>query len=162
MAENIAHAESSLATKLIRYWLPVLAALGLMYYFSTDLFSGDNTRGAIKSLLDWLAPDASEKTVHKINYAARKCMHFIEYGLLAVLVFRAFRADSPLAWRARWACYSLAIVVGWAVVDEYHQSLTRTRGGSAMDVMIDSAGGLCALILISALSVRKREKRGPA
>ena len=156
MAENIAHAESSLATKLIKYWLPVLAAIGLMYYFSTDIFSGDNTRGVIKSLLHWLAPDASEKTALKINYAVRKAMHFIEYGLLAALVFRAFRADSTRAYRARWAVYSLVIVLGWAVIDEYHQSLTRTRGGSVIDVLIDSAGGLSALLLISVLSIRKR------
>lgn len=159
MAENIAHAESSLATKLIKYWLPVLTALGLMYYFSTDLFSGDNTRGVVRSLLHWLVPDASEKTAIKINYLVRKSMHFIEYGLLAALVFRAFRADSPRSYRARWAAYSLVIVVGWALIDEYHQSLTRTRGGSVTDVLIDSAGGLCALLLISLLSIRKG--RGP-
>lgn len=161
MAENIAHAESSLATKLIKYWLPVLAALGIMYYFSTDLFSGDNTRGVVKSLLHWLAPDASEKTALKINYLVRKSMHFIEYGMLAALVFRAFKADSPHAYRARWAVYSLVIVFVWAIIDEYHQSLTRTRGGSVIDVLIDSAGGLFALLLISFLSTRKRRKREP-
>ncbi|HVF88623.1 MAG TPA: VanZ family protein [Blastocatellia bacterium] len=156
MAENITRAESSIASRIIRYWLPVAIALGAMYYFSTDVFSGDNTRGLIKDLLDRFMPGASNATLLKINYVVRKCAHFFEYAVLASLLYRAWRADSVIRWRLGWAVYSFAMVAGWALVDEYHQTFTRTRGGSIYDVMIDSAGGLFGLITIAVYTNSRR------
>jgi VanZ family protein len=85
----------------------------------------------------------------KANYVVRKCAHFFEYAVLAALLYRAWRADSLIRWRLSWAAYSFAMVASWALIDEYHQSFTHTRGGSIYDVMIDTAGGLFALISIA-------------
>jgi VanZ family protein len=82
-------------------------------------------------------------------------MHFAEYALLAALLYRAFRADSPVRWRLLWACYTFALLVSWALLDEFHQAQTHKRGGSIYDSMIDSAGGLTMLLLI-ALASRRR------
>ena len=123
--------------------------MGAMYYFSTDTFSGDNTRGLIEKFFDWLLPDASPQTVITINFLIRKSAHFIEYAMLAGLLFRAIRSDSPVRWKIGWAIYSLAVVACWALLDEYHQSLTQTRGGSIYDSLLDTSGGLFALIVIA-------------
>jgi VanZ family protein len=146
-----AQAGSSLAWKIMRYWVPVLIMLGLMAYFSTDVFSGENTRGAIETILSWFSIYPSKHAIGHINFITRKCGHFLEYAVLATLIFRAFRADSPLGWRLRWFFGSLAIVVSWSLLDEYHQSFTRTRGASIYDSMLDSAGGLFALIVIAVI-----------
>lgn len=131
--------------------------LAAIYYFSTDLFSGEKTRSIVETILGWLVADPSPRTISRANYLTRKAAHFIEYGVLAALLFRAFRADSALRWRLRWAVYSMCVLVGWAFLDEYHQTLTTRRGGSAYDALLDSTGGLFALILIAIVKRRNAE-----
>jgi VanZ family protein len=126
--------------------------LGLMAYFSTDVFSGENTRGAIETILSWFSIQPSKHALTHLNFIIRKCAHFIEYAILALLIFRAFRADSAARWRLSWFVGSLGIVVTWSLLDEYHQYFTRTRGASIYDSMLDSAGGLVALLLITLAS----------
>lgn len=155
MAESITTARSSLATKIVKYWLPVLVMIGAMYYASTDMFSGENTRGVIEKLVLWLRPHTSERALLKINYFVRKAAHFIEYAILAALLFRAFRADSFQRWQLRWALYSFLTIVCWALLDEYHQSFTRTRGGSVRDSLLDCSGALFMLIVIALFNRRK-------
>jgi VanZ family protein len=126
--------------------------LGLMAYFSTDVFSGENTRGAIETILSWFSIRPSRHAIAHLNFIIRKCAHFVEYAVLAMLIFRAFRADSTAVWRLSWFLGSLGIVVVWSLLDEYHQSFTHTRGASIYDSMLDSAGGLVALLLLTLVS----------
>lgn len=159
MAQSIPTLRSSLLTKIIRYWLPVAAMLAVMYYFSTDVFSGDNTRSLVENIVLWLWPGTTDKAMLRINYIVRKSAHFIEYAALAALLFRAFRADSPLRWRFRWGLYSFVTIVIWALLDEFHQSLTRHRGGSIKDSLLDSAGGLFALLVIACFNYQKNRRQ---
>ncbi len=159
MAESITTAQSSFVYKVVRYWLPVIGMLALMYWFSTDALSGENTRGIIEAVLSWFGYHPGNKSLVKINYFVRKSAHFIEYAVLAALLFRAFRANSAYRWRLTWAIYSLAVVVSWAVLDEWHQSFTRTRGGSIPDSLLDSSGGLFSLVIITLFSSRRQPQR---
>lgn len=156
MAESITTAQSSFGHKVVRYWLPVAGMLVLMYWFSTDALSGENTRGIIESILSWFGYHASPRRLTRINYFVRKGAHFTEYAILAALLFRAFRADSPVRWRLRWSVYSLGVALVWAAIDELHQSFTRTRGGSVYDSLLDSSGALFMLIGIAIVN-RGRE-----
>lgn len=135
--------------RVIRYWLPVAAMLGLMYYFSTDVFSADNTRSAIEKIFLWFVPHASHHALVVLNYVVRKSAHFLEYAVLGAFLFRAFRADHPVRWQLKWAAYSLVTAGAWSLLDEFHQTLTRTRGGSIWDSLLDSSGALFMLIAIS-------------
>ena len=156
MAENLTTVESSLATRVLKYWLPVLFMIGAMYYASTDVFSGDNTRNVIERIVLWFKPHTREHTLLKINYVVRKLAHFTEYAILAALLFRAFRADSAWRWRWRWAAYSLALALGWALLDEFHQTFTHTRGGSIYDSMLDTSGALCMLVVIALVNAKRK------
>jgi VanZ family protein len=148
---------SPVPSRILRYWIPVLVMLGAMYYFSTDVFSGENTRSMIEVILGWFGQHPNSHSLYKINHAVRKCAHFLEYAILAVLVFRAFRADSPLRWKLAWFLYSLAIVVCWSLLDEYHQHFTHSRGASIYDSMLDTSGGLTALVVIALIGrIRRR------
>jgi VanZ family protein len=148
MAENLTTAESSLTVRVLKYWLPVLFMIGAMYYASTDVFSGDNTRNVIEKIVLWFKPHTREHTLAQINYVVRKLAHFTEYAVLAALLFRAFRADSGRRWRWRWAAYSFGIALGWALLDEFHQTFTHTRGGSIYDSLLDTSGALVMLAVI--------------
>ena len=77
----------------------------------------------------------------------RKLAHLVEFGLLAVLWWRAF------GFRAAPAAATIAIA--YAISDEYHQSFVEDRVGSPIDVLIDTAGVAVAMLL----AVRLRAKR---
>lgn len=161
MAENLTTAESSLTTRVLKYWLPVLFMIGAMYYASTDVFSGENTRNIVERIVLWFKPHTHEHTLMKINYLVRKLAHFTEYAVLAALLFRAFRADSRLGWRWRWAAYSFGMALIWALLDEFHQTFTHTRGGSIYDSLLDTSGALFMLTVIALVNYRKKsEVRG--
>src|SRR5436853_3466053 len=151
--------QNTLSTRILKYWLPVMAMLGAMYYFSTDVFSGENTRSIVDIVLTHLIRQPSSRLIARANYFVRKSAHFTEYAVLAALLFRAFRADSEFRWRARWFVYSIAIVVSWSLLDEFHQTFTRKRGGSIYDSMLDISGGLFALLIVWLLSSRKGKVR---
>jgi VanZ family protein len=149
MSETIEAARMPVSVRIVRYWLPVAAMLGLMYYFSTDVFSAENTRSVIDKIFLWFFPHASRHNLTTLNYFVRKSAHFTEYAILGAFLFRAFRADDPAGWRLRWAIYSLLTAATWALLDEFHQTLTRTRGGSVWDSLLDSSGALFALAVIA-------------
>lgn len=141
----------------MKYWLPVVIMLGAMYYFSTDVFSADNTRNLIEKIFLWFKPHASAHAMAGFHYFVRKAAHFTEYGILGAILFRAFRADDPVHWRIRWAVYTLVTAITWALLDEFHQALTRTRGGSILDSLLDSSGALFALVWIAMVTRRPRD-----
>lgn len=158
MAESFT-SRNTLAAQVFKYWLPVLVMLGAMYYFSTDVLSGDNTAGMIEKILGWFTAEPSARLIRGLNYGLRKCMHFFEYAVLAALLFRAFRADSPSRWQWRWAVYSFTIISIWAILDEYHQTTTRDRSGSVRDVLIDVAGGFFMLAVIAYFYNKKARQK---
>jgi VanZ family protein len=156
MAENINAARAPVTTQIIWYWLPVVMMFGLMYYFSTDVFSADNTRNVFERIFLWFSPNASKRAILNFNYILRKSAHFTEYAILGGLLFRAFRAGDSVRWSFKWALYSFLCSVSWALLDELHQSFTRKRGGSLWDSSLDSSGALFMLIAISIVARKPR------
>ena len=90
-----------------------------------------------------------------VHFVTRKIAHFTEYAILGFLAARAFRTSPRPAIRNRWFLISAALIVVFALIDEYHQSFVPTRTPSVWDSLIDMAGGFAALIVIS----RKGAKR---
>jgi VanZ family protein len=156
MAENINAARALITVRIIWYWFPVAMMFGLMYYFSTDVFSADNTRGILEKIFLWFSPHASKHALLTFNYFVRKSAHFTEYAILGGLLFRAFRAGGPLRWRFKWALYSFLFAASWALLDELHQSFTQKRGGSIWDSLLDSSGALFMLMAIWIVARRPR------
>ena len=156
MAENINAARAPLTIRVIWYWFPVAMMFGLMYYFSTDVFSADNTRNIFEKIFLWFSPHASKRAILTFNYILRKSAHFTEYAILGGLLFRAFRAGNPVRWRFKWALQSFVFAASWALLDEFHQSLTLKRGGSIWDSLLDSSGVLFMLTAIWFFARRPR------
>jgi len=134
--------------RLSRYG-PLIIWAALIFIGSSGLFSASNT----SSFLARLLPNVSESALGIIHFAIRKATHFTEYAILALLAARAFRTSSRDLLRTQWFWVSLLLVVVYSLSDEFHQSFVSTRTGSIYDSLIDSAGGLTALIL---LVVRQR------
>jgi VanZ family protein len=105
----------------------------------------------------WLFPHASEATLALIHFLVRKAGHLTEYAILALFAARALRTSARELPRARWFWVSLLLVVAYSLSDEFHQSFVPSRTASIYDSMIDSVGGLTALVF---LALRKRSKNG--
>lgn len=140
--------------RLWRYG-PLVLWAALIFIGSTDLLSGSNTRGGLVRSLLFLFPHLSEPKLGLIHFTIRKVAHFAEYAVLALLAARAFRTSSRDVLRNRWFWVSLMLVVVFSLSDEFHQSFTSSRRASIYDCLIDSLGGLTALVLLVFRARRK-------
>jgi VanZ family protein len=144
-----------------RRWLwrygPLILWATLIFLGSTDLLSASHTGTILTRPLRWLFPHASDATLRTLHFLLRKAGHFSEYAILALLAARAFRTSTSELFRQRWFWISLLLVIAYALSDEFHQSFVPSRTASIYDCMIDSAGGLTALVLVAR---RRRRKHG--
>lgn len=148
MSAGFLHNTSSVYKKFIVYWLPVILWMGTIFWMSTGMFAPEHTSRYIVPFLRFLFPSLLPQDLLMIHGVIRKSGHVIEYFILGLLLFRAFRSGSSRVWRPRWAICAILGVVLYAVTDEYHQSFTDERMASLMDVGIDSAGGILSQISI--------------
>jgi VanZ family protein len=134
--------------RFLSRYLPLIAWLAFISYASTDSFSASNTSRIIGPLILWIFPHTTPETLATIQFFTRKIAHFSEYAILAFLAARAFRPSPRPAIRQRWFLICAALVVVYALIDEYHQSFVPSRTASVFDSLIDMSGGLTALIFI--------------
>jgi len=145
----------------INPWVWVAAWMGVIFFFSTDLFSGAQTSRIIGPILRWFVPDISDDSIATVQLVARKIAHF-EYAILSMLSCRALAqraAPSPLPLAALGQAVLIAVV--YAALDEWHQSWTDERFGSPLDVAIDSVGATVGAAFFAWLSRRKTGTTSP-
>jgi VanZ family protein len=114
-------------------WLPAIAWAGLIFALSAQ----PNLR---------FVPDAG------LDFVIRKAGHMAVFGILALLLWRAVAGTT--AWRRPWA-WTLALTVLYAVTDELHQGFVAGRHASAVDVGIDAAGALIAVVAVGLIRSRR-------
>ncbi|MGI6278485.1 MAG: VanZ family protein [Patescibacteria group bacterium] len=114
------------ALRVIIFWLPPLALMGLIFYLSSQPAFAVSPK-------DWL------------NFLVFKSLHFLEYALLFILWHRALKntIDKPSSF-----LWSALIAFTWAVIDEIHQLYVPTRQGSLRDIIIDSLGILFGVLCL--------------
>lgn len=118
-------------------WLPVAFWVVLIFHLSS---------GSI--------PSVTEK--YWQEFAIKKGGHLILFGIMAVLMFRAFRMEGFN--RKRAFMYAIILTILYGASDEYHQMYTFSREPRVRDVFIDAAGvGIACLVLnyLPALAPRK-------
>jgi VanZ family protein len=133
--------------KRVGRYLPLLAWMVFISFASTSEFSGENTSRIVRPLVLWLFPHTSEETLAVVHVVVRKIAHFTEYFLLGFLAARAFSTSSKELLRRRWFVVCLTLIILYSLLDEYHQSFVPSRTPSIFDSMIDTAGGLTALLV---------------
>ena len=106
-------------------WAPPVALMALIWWFSAqpDLNSG----------------------LGLIDFIARKFVHAGEYALLLLLWCRALRTVTT---GTRAIVAALALTIGYAAIDELHQTTVAGRHGTPVDVLIDSLGASLAAALL--------------
>ena len=115
---------------------------------STDLGSADHTSRIIEPALRWIYPAISAATVDLVHTLIRKCGHFTEYAILALMLLRTAQLPAKtfsLSRDFRAAGFAWLIAALYASTDEFHQSFVPARTASIYDVLIDSSGAFTAL-----------------
>jgi VanZ family protein len=144
----------------LKYWLPVLVWLGLIFAGSTDALSAAQTSRFLVPFLRWLDPQISGAAVAAIQVGVRKLGHITEYAILAMLLWRGLRRGTRLQARM-----SILFLLAWlaaaifAVTDEFHQSFVPSRTASPIDVMIDICGAMIGLAICLAFAGREARVR---
>ena len=144
---------------LLANWGPVALWAALIFYFSTAAFSAPQTSHVLGPALTWLFPDISLDRFESIHLVLRKLGHWSEYFVFALLVLRALRRQSYGYPKLRHNAFTAAIVFFYAVSDELHQLFVPGRSASLADVLLDSLGGICAIIWVHLR--HKRKKNAP-
>jgi VanZ family protein len=119
---------------LLTGWVPVIAWAGLIFVFSAQ-------------------PDLRFLPDQDLDFLVRKAGHMGVFGILALLFWRALGLAT--AWRRPWA-WALACTLLYAITDEFHQGLVNGRTASAVDVAIDTAGAVIAVVGVGLVRARAR------
>jgi VanZ family protein len=120
-----------------RYWLPAVAYASLIFYLSS---------------LPHPEEDLPKFLFEKFG---DKLLHVVEYAVLALLCYRAFRwAAGP---RIAHGAVALAIVAAsfYGMTDEVHQAFVPFRESSWLDWVADTVGAV-----IGAVGARRMATRG--
>jgi VanZ family protein len=112
-------------TSRIALWAPPLVLMAVIFFLSAQ-------------------PDLGTD-LGTVDLVGRKIVHMAEYALLFLLWWRALRTVVP---GGRAIAFALAIAVGYAVTDEYHQSFVDGRNGNPIDVAIDTVGASLAAFVV--------------
>ncbi|MGH7731319.1 MAG: VanZ family protein [Candidatus Eiseniibacteriota bacterium] len=107
---------------LARYWLPVLAYLGLIQFLGAQ----------------------PELQVPMLFPNVDKVVHVLEYLVLGVLLARAFRATLGVAVPIRTALTAVGVGLTIGAADEIVQSFVPGRMTSLNDLLADATGLLIA------------------
>ena len=138
----------------LRYWLPVILWMTVIFLASSDALSSDHTSRIIGPLLHWLFPWMSDAVVGDIAFYIRKLAHLTEYGLLGLLLWRALRQPvrhDPRPWNWPLMGRTVLLAALYAGTDEFHQLFVPSREARIHDVVIDTCGATCALLVLWAL-----------
>lgn len=130
--------------RTLKFWPPVILWMAFIFWMSTVEFGAQNTSRIIEPIFRFLVPGISQRALDLIHELVRKSAHLTEYFILGLLLFRAFRADSPETRVGRCVILSIVVVVLYACSDEIHQIFVPGRTPSPIDVCIDTVGGSLA------------------
>jgi VanZ family protein len=139
---------------LLRAWLPVALWIGVIALESTDMMSARNTGSFLYAVLQAIFGPISRSRFEVFHHLLRKSGHFVGYGILAIVCFRALRATLANGLARLW-CGAMLLTCLIASLDEWHQSFIPSRTASVYDVALDTVGGL-SLLLLAALWTRRK------
>ena len=136
---------------VLKAWIALILWLIVITIESTSYLSAHNTSRILYPLLHFFF-GVTHARFEPWHFLIRKAGHVFGYGLLSILLFRAWRETLPVVGNAKWTFrWANIAVLGTALVaslDEWHQSYLPSRTGTVRDVILDTCAGIAAQILI--------------
>jgi VanZ family protein len=115
-------------------WLPVVGWMALIFWFSSQ-------------------PDLPHAPDELMDFFVKKGFHALEYGILAVLAWRALRHQG---WSERASLRAWVLSALYAASDELHQAFVPGRTARPFDVAVDWLGAGLALLVVVYLVKQRR------
>jgi VanZ family protein len=145
---------------VLKAWIAAILWLILIAIESSALLSAHNTSRILYPLLHFLFGLDWER-FDVWHFFIRKAGHVVGYGILSVLLFRAWRATLPamsdVKWTLRWTTIAVLGTALVASLDELHQSFIPSRTGTIRDVVLDTCAGIAAQAIIFLWWVARRK-----
>lgn len=140
--------------------VPVIVIYGTIFSFSAQTandsaaLSGKVTNSAVRFLVsnyDSLDRNTQNTLNAQTEHLIRKLAHFTEFALLGFFLLCHICAIARLHPIPFWGRAGIAFLLTAvsAAFDEMHQLWVDGRAPRITDVLIDSAGGLCGILLLS-------------
>ena len=93
-----------------------------------------------------LSISTKEKIVKKAQPIIRKLAHFSIYAIVGILIMTFVSTYKLLLWKK--LLISIIVGLGYAISDEFHQTFIPGRSGELRDVLIDTSGVICGIIIV--------------
>jgi VanZ family protein len=116
----------------LRYWMPVCAYAGLIFYLSSQPHPEDDLPSFVLSFSD-------------------KVLHVVEYAALGGLCYRALRWGTNESWGNLALPLAVLFASLYGISDEIHQSLVPFRDSSWLDWVADTIGAAVGAAVMSRL-----------
>lgn len=97
---------------------------------------------------------AVESAAMFFEHPLRKLAHFSEYACMGILIFSI--VYQWVMGKKKYLIATLWVFLS-AAVDEWHQSFVPGRYASIKDVLLDTCGGICSIVLLT-LIIKGRKK----
>lgn len=139
--------------------------MAIIFMFSSQPAkqSSKMSSGFVSAVITVICPEYSELTddakaniTDKVTFVVRKTAHFSEYFVLGVLAFLTAVTFKKYKIIYR-SMASFVICVLYSVSDEFHQYFVSGRACRFTDILIDSAGSLLAIVLMTFIFVKNSQ-----
>ncbi len=114
--------------QVLWYWAPAALYAGLIFFLSAQSHPEDN-------LPSFLFKEVSDKVLHAV-----------EYGILAVLCYRAFRWAAGAAIARQAVVLAILAASVYGITDEVHQAFVPLRESSWQDWLADTIGAVIGAV----------------
>lgn len=136
MADQIPpHSTISKSFIMLKYWGPVVLYALAIVYLSSQSYPAQQLPSFIFSVSD-------------------KFLHACEYGVLGILLYRAFKHTTP---NARSMGLAIICVIAFGISDEVHQWFVPQREADILDVVADTFGA--AFLILGWVLITEKGRR---
>jgi len=127
-------------------WLLLIGWMLIIFLFSAQTGEqSSESSGLVEQLLSIFSFIPNRIFGLELQLLIRKAAHFTEYLILYLLMFNVMINHQSLK---KSLVYTLVGVFLYACTDEIHQAFVPGRACTFIDVLIDTSGGVMAMILI--------------
>lgn len=138
--------------KKIKYFIPSIILMIVIFSFSNQ--TGNESSGLSSQIVSWIQ---TYLHIPVTEFIIRKLAHMSEYALLTFTFIYGFYKNK---FSFNKVCiYSLSCTFLYACSDEFHQLFIGGRAGQFTDVLIDTCGGILAILFMTFLYIFIKRKQ---
>jgi|SRR5471030_660126 len=136
------------------YWMLLISwMIGIFFMSNQPASISDSQSFGVIKVLSNIGINMNGIFGELANFVVRKCSHFFEYMILALLIFNVSKLYFNMK---QVTIITILFVFIYACSDEIHQLFVLGREGAIRDVIIDTCGGIVLVLIKLYVSHLKR------